>query len=106
MFLNKDNFLSVDELPRRIKIYNCNIDKNMELQNLHEGVASQGESFLRSIVNVSDVCSQGYLIFICGYTIAVIPSFGRNGDLSSYFLFDLHVEMIVVSLLARLVFQY
>ena len=60
MFLNKDNFLSVDELPRRIKIYNCNIDKNMELQNLHEGVASQGESFLRSIVNVSDVCSQGY----------------------------------------------
>ena len=81
MFLNKDDFSSVDELPRRIKIYNCNIDINIELQNLHEGVASQGESFLRNIVNVSDVCSQGYLIFICGYTIAVIPSFGRNGSI-------------------------
>ena len=84
-FLNKDDFLSVDVLLRRIKIYNCNIDINTELQNLHEGVASQGESFLRNIVNVSDVCSQSNLIFICSYTIAVIPSFGRNGDLNSYF---------------------
>ena len=84
-FLNKDDFLSVDVLLRRIKIYNCNIDVNIELQNLHEGVASQGESFLRSIVNVSDICSQSNLIFICSYTIAVIPSFGRNGDLNSYF---------------------
>ena len=41
-------------------------------------------------MNVSDVCSQGYLIFICTYTIAVIPSFDRNGNLSSYFLFDSH----------------
>ena len=41
-------------------------------------------------MNVSDVRSQGYLIFICSYTIAVIPSFGRNGNLSSYFLFDSH----------------
>ena len=84
-FLNKDGFLSVDELLRRIKIYNCNIDENIELQNLHEGVASQRESFLRNIGNVSDVCSQSNLIFICSYTIAVIPSFGRNGDLNSYF---------------------
>ena len=89
-FLNKDGFLSVDELLRRIKIYNCNIDENIELQNLHEGVASQGESFLRNSVNVCDVCSQSYLMFICSYTIAVIPSFGRNGDLNSYFLFDSH----------------
>ena len=60
------------------------------MQNLYEGVASQGGSVLGDIVNVSDVRSQGYLIFICNYTIAVIPSFGRNGDLSSYFLFDSH----------------
>ena len=90
MFLNKDDFLSVDELPRRTKIYNRNIDINIELQNLHEGVASQGGSFLRDIVNVFDLRSQGYLIFICSCTIAVIPSFGRNGDLSSYFSFDSH----------------
>ena len=77
-------------MPRGIKIYNRNIDINIEFQNLHEGVASQDESFLRDIVNISDVCIQGYLIFICSYTTAVIPSFGRNGDLSSYFLFDSH----------------
>ena len=89
-FLNKDDLLSVDELPKRIKIYNRNIDINIEMQNLYEGVASQGGSVLGDIVNVSDVRSQGYLIFICNYTIAVIPSFRRNGDLSSYFLFDSH----------------
>ena len=69
------------------KNYNYNIDINIELQNLYEGVASNGESFLVDIVNVSDVCSQGYLIFICSYTIAVIPSFDRNEYRSSYFLF-------------------
>ena len=40
--LNKDDFLNVNELPRRIKSYNCNIDINTELQNLHIGVASLG----------------------------------------------------------------
>ena len=44
-FLNKDDFLSVDELPRRIKIYNRNIDINIELQNLHEGVVPRGDHF-------------------------------------------------------------
>ena len=41
--LNKDDFLSVDELPRKTKNYNCNIDDiNVGLQNLHyEGVTSQ-----------------------------------------------------------------
>ena len=63
---------------------------NIELQNSHEREASQGESCLWDIVNVSNVCSQGYLIFVCRYTIAVIPSFGGNWDLSSYFLFDSH----------------
>ena len=89
-FLNKDDFLSVIELPRRIISYNCNIDINIELQNLHEGVASQGGCFLQDTVKVSDVCRQGYLIFICSYTIVVISSFDRNGDLSSSFLFDSH----------------
>ena len=40
--LNKDDFLNVNELPRRVKSYNCNIDINIELQNLHKGVASRG----------------------------------------------------------------
>ena len=39
-FLNKDAFLNVNELPRRIKSSYCNININIELQNLHEVVAS------------------------------------------------------------------
>ena len=34
-FLNKDDFLNVNELPKRIKSYYCNININIELQNLH-----------------------------------------------------------------------
>ena len=68
-FLNKDDFLSVDELPRRIKIYDRNIGMNIELHNLYEGLASQEKFSFQDIASVSYVCSQGYLIFICNYTI-------------------------------------
>ena len=33
------DFLNANELPRRIKSYNCNTDINLEFQNLYEGVA-------------------------------------------------------------------
>ena len=88
--INKDDFLSVDELPERIQIYHCNVDIDIDVENLHEGVASHGEPFLRNILNVFDVGSVGYLLFICSYTIAIIPTYDRNGDLHSYFLFDSH----------------
>ena len=105
-FLHEDDLVSVDELPRMIKIYDSNIDINIELQNLQEGVASQVESFSQDIVSASDVCCQGYLIFICSYTIAVILSFGTNGDLSSYFCLMHIAEAIMVSLFVTLAFQY
>ena len=89
-FLKKDDFLNVKELPRRIKSYNCNIDINIELQNLHEGVASQGQYFTEDAIIISDACRQGYLIVI------VISSFDRNGDLSCSFLLIQIAEMIVV----------
>ena len=81
-FLNKDDFLNVNELPRRIKSYNCNIDINIELQNLHDRVASQGQYFIEHTIIISDACRQGYLI------VVVISSFDRNGDRSCSFLFD------------------
>ena len=81
-FLNKDAFLNVNELPRRIKSSYCNININIELQNLHEVVASQGQYFIKHTIIVSDAYRQGYLI------VVVISSFDRNGDLNSSFLFD------------------
>ena len=81
-FLNKDGFLNVNELPRRIKSYYCNININIELQNLHEGVASQGQYFIKHTIIISDAYRQAYLI------VVVISSFDRNGDLSCSFLFD------------------
>ena len=81
-FLNKDGFLNVNELPRRIKSYYCNININIELQNLHEGVASQGQYFIKHTIIISDAYRQGYLILV------VISSFDKNGDLSSSFLLD------------------
>ena len=80
--LNKNDYLNVDELPRHIKIYNYNINIDMKLENLHEGIATHGVPFLQSIVNVSNVCTTGFLMFLCNYTIAIIPSYDRNGDLT------------------------
>ena len=82
-FLNKDDFLNVNELSRTIKNYsNSDIDINIELQNLHERIASQGQYFIKHTIIISDAYRHGYLILV------VISSFDKNGDLSSSFLLD------------------
>ena len=82
-FLNKDDFLKVNELSKTIESYsNSNIDINIELQNLHERIASQGQYFIKHTIIISDAYRQAYLI------VVVISSFDRNGDLSCSFLFD------------------
>ena len=82
-FLNKDDFLKVNELSKTIESYsNSNIDINIELQNLHERIASQGQYFIKHTIIISDAYRQGYLILV------VISSFDKNGDLSSSFLLD------------------
>ena len=82
-FLNKDDFLNVNESSKTIESYsNSNIDINIELQNLHERIASQGQYFIKHTIIISDAYRQGYLILV------VISSFDKNGDLSSSFLLD------------------
>ena len=65
-----------------------NID--LEEGNLHEGVAIQGDPFLRDIYVRNTSHSTGCLLFICSYVVAIIPNYDRNGDLESFFLFHSH----------------
>ena len=45
--LNKESFLSVDDLPREIQIFKYTISVEMKVENLHEGVVFLGESFFK-----------------------------------------------------------
>ena len=53
--------MNVNELQRRIKNYNCNIDINIELQNTHEEVASPEHYFIEHTIIITDANRQGYL---------------------------------------------
>ena len=82
--LNTTDYLAFDELPKQIQIYNRNVDVGIEVQNLHEGIASHGEPFLQNIVNVfHNLASTGYLLLICSYAIAIILNYDRNDALNS-----------------------
>lgn len=87
-FLNKESFLSVDGLPREFHIFQYTISVEMKVENLHDGVAFLGESFLRNILAIS--CnSTGCLLFTCNQAIVIIKYLTSNTDIL-YFIFDSH----------------
>ena len=43
----------------------------MKLENLHGRIATHGVPFLQIIVNVSNVRSTGFLMFLCSYIITI-----------------------------------
>ena len=61
--LNESSFLSADYLPTEIKMLQYILDLEMEKENLHDGLASPGEPFLRNIFAMSNETS-GCLLFI------------------------------------------
>ena len=83
--LNKESFLSVDDLPRQIYIFRYIVNLEMTEETLHEGVAFLMEPFLRNIFALSHN-STGCLLFICNYVAAIIR-YSTTRD-TSYFLFE------------------
>ena len=75
--LNKESFLSVDDLPREIHIYQYTISVEMKLENLHDGVAFLGEPFLRN--------GTGCSLLICNYATAIIKHLTAS---TLYFILD------------------
>ena len=87
-FLNKESFLSVDGLPREFHIFQYTVSVEMKVENLHDGVAFLGESFLRNILAIS--CnSTGCLLFTCNQAIVIIKYLTSSTGIL-YFIFDSH----------------
>ena len=51
--LNKVSFLSVDDLPREIQIFQYIVRVEMKVENLHDGLAFLGKPFLKNILAIS-----------------------------------------------------
>ena len=88
--LNTNNYIDFEELPKLVHIYDHYMNIDIEERNLHEGVAIQGEPFLRNIYFHNTHHSTGCLLIICSDVVAILPNYDRNGDLESFFLFDSH----------------
>ena len=85
--LNKESFLSVDDLPREIHIFQFIASVEMKVENLYDGVVFVGEPFLRNILTISNN-SSGCLLFICNYVVSVIKYLTTRG--TTYFIVDSH----------------
>ena len=51
--LDKLSFLSVDDLPREIQIFQYIVRVEMKVENLHDGLAFLGKPFLKNILAIS-----------------------------------------------------
>ena len=85
--LNKESFLSIDDLPREIHIFQFIASVEMKVENLYDGVVFVGEPFLRNILTISNN-SSGCLLFICNYVVSVIKHLTARGTTS--FIVDSH----------------
>ena len=85
--MNKNSFLSVGHLSRRVYIFRYIVSLEMNKENLHEGVAFLGEPVLRNIFALSHNTTR-CLFFIWNYAVAIIK-YSTTRD-TSLFLFNSH----------------
>ena len=65
---------------------------NLEIleENLHDGIAVFGDSFLTDVFNISNANnSSGFILFLCSYAVAMFKHGNGAGNVS-YFHFDSH----------------
>ena len=86
--LNTLNLLAADELPNVVQTADGRmfLVEYLSLENGEVSAHSQEFPFLRGIHNACVDKGVGFLMFISGFTIAVIPY------LDSYYLFDSHIR--------------
>ena len=85
--LNFIRHLSVDDLPRKIDL--SEIEINLEFLELRDGemdISPENNSVLVSLFYSARFSGDGFLLFVNGFTLAVIYEIEHN----SYFLFDSH----------------
>ena len=84
------DYLNVNQLPQKIKIFERTINLDILEENLHDSIAVYGDSFLTDVFTVSNVnISSGCILLLCSYAVALFRYVNRRGNVT-YFLFDSH----------------
>ena len=79
---------NVEELSRQVKIFDRTVNLEILEENLHDGVAVYGDSFLTDVFNNSNVTNSSRCILIlCSYAMALFKYVNAGGN-STYLLFD------------------
>ena len=82
------DYLNVNQLPQKIKIFERTINLDILEENLHDSIAVYGDSFLTDVFTVSNVnTSSSCILFLCSYAVSLFRHV--NGKVNvTYFLFD------------------
>ena len=88
--LNFQSYLNVYQLLRQMQIFRHTVNLEILEENLHDGIAVFGDSFLTDVFNISNANnSSGCILFLCSYAVAMFKHVNGAGNVS-YFLFDSH----------------
>ena len=88
--MNFQGYLNVDQLPRQVEIYRHTLNLEILEENLHDGIAVFGDSFLTDLFDIFNANnSSGCILFLCSYAVAMFKHVNGAGNVS-YFVFDSH----------------
>ena len=88
--MNFQGYLNVDQLPRKVLTFRHTVNLEILKENLHDGIAVFGDSFLTDVFNIFNANnSPGCILFLCSYAEAMFKHVNGAGNVS-YFLFDSH----------------
>ena len=68
--LNFQGYLNVNQLPRQVQIIRNTVNLEILEENLHDGIAVCGDSFLTDVFNTSNANNKN-ILFLCSYTAAM-----------------------------------
>ena len=89
-YLNFQGYLNVAQQPQEVQIFRHTVNLKILAENLHNGIAVFGDSFLNDIFDTSNANnSSGCILFLCSYAVAMFKHVNGAGNVS-YFVFDSH----------------
>ena len=71
--MNFQGYLNVDQLPRQVEIYRHTLNLEILEENLHDGIAVFGDSFLTDLFDIFNANNRsGCILFLCSYAVAML----------------------------------
>ena len=76
-------YLSGDQLPRQVEIFERTVNLGILEENLHDSIAVYGDSFHTDFFNASNLnTTSGCLLFLCSHAVALFRYVNGRGSVT------------------------